>query len=109
LKPAENKRRNTGFFEQYKGTDGGVLTAVNGVWFQPFKKAGRDHCFLMTNKGTTACCRSMAAAVIARRGGDAVLPLAPEMLRNKSAVPDKAKETGKKIARSKNRTASGRR
>jgi hypothetical protein len=38
----------------------------------------------------------MAAAVIARPGGDAVLPLMPEMIRNESGAPDEAEETGKK-------------
>ncbi|MDR1229996.1 MAG: hypothetical protein LBK61_01200 [Spirochaetaceae bacterium] len=85
-----------GVLEQYKVLDGGVLTAVDGVWFQPSEKASCNHCLHMTKKGITACCHSMAAAVIVRPGGDVVLPLMPEMIRNESGAPDEAESSGKK-------------
>jgi hypothetical protein len=82
--------------EQYRVLDGGVLIAVDGVWFQSSEKVSCDHCLHITNKGTTTYYHSMAAAVIVRPGGDVVLPLMPEMIRNESGTPDEAKETDKK-------------
>jgi hypothetical protein len=85
-----------GVFERYRVLDGGVLIAVDGVWFQSSQKVSRDHCLHITNKGITTYYHDMAAAVIVRPGGDVVLPLMPEMIRNESGAPDEAEETGKK-------------
>jgi hypothetical protein len=35
-----------GFFEQYRVLDGGVLTAVDGVWFQPSEKVHCGHVYI---------------------------------------------------------------
>jgi hypothetical protein len=82
-----------GVLEQYKALDGGVLIAVDGVWFQSSEKVCREHCLHITmNNGTTTYYHSMEAAVIARPGGNVVLPPPPEMIRNE----DKPQGDGKK-------------
>ncbi|GHU39466.1 hypothetical protein FACS1894190_04260 [Spirochaetia bacterium] len=71
-----------GVFEQYKVLDGGVLIALDGVWFQSSEKVFCDHCLHITKDGKTTCYHSMTAAVLVRPGGEVVLPLAQEMIRN---------------------------
>jgi hypothetical protein len=74
--------------DQYKVLDGGVLIAVDGVWFQSSEKVHCSHCLHITSKGKTRYYHSIAAAVIARSGGEVVLPLAPEMIRNEKDGPN---------------------
>jgi hypothetical protein len=71
-----------GVLDQYKVLDGGVLIAVDGVWFQSSEKVHCDQCLHMTSKGKTRYYHSMVAAVMVRPGGEVVVPLAPEMIRN---------------------------
>jgi hypothetical protein len=55
------------------------------------EKARCGHCLHITGKGKTACYHSMTAAVIARPGGDMVLPPAPELIRNEAGPGDEGK------------------
>jgi hypothetical protein len=71
-----------GVLEEYKVLDGGVLIALDGVWFQSSEKVHCDHCLHITKNGKTTYYHSMTAAVIVRPGGEVVLPLMPEMIRN---------------------------
>jgi hypothetical protein len=77
-----------GVLDQYRVLDGGVLIAVDGVWFQSSEKVHCEHCLHITNKGKTTYYHSMAAAVMVRPGGKVVLPLAPEMIRNEGGPHD---------------------
>ena len=87
---AENFKRGIeqaekyGVLEEYRVLDGGVLIAVDGVWFQSSEKVHCEHCLHITGKGKTTYYHSMAAAVIVRPGGDVVLPLMPELLRTEA-------------------------
>ena len=71
-----------GVLEQYKVLDGGVLIAMDGVWFHSSEKVRCDHCLHVTKNGKTTYYHSMISSVMVRPGGDVVLPLAPEMIRN---------------------------
>jgi hypothetical protein len=71
-----------GVLEQYKVLDGGVLIAIDGVWFQSSEKVNCKHCLFITKDGVTTYYHCMTAAVIVRPGGKVVLPLMPEMIRN---------------------------
>jgi hypothetical protein len=62
--------------------DGGVLIALDGVWFHSSERVHGDHCLHVTRNGKTTYYHSMTASVMARPGGEVVLPLAPEMIRN---------------------------
>jgi hypothetical protein len=75
-----------GVLDQYRVLDGGVLVAVDGVWFQTSEKVHCGHCLHITSKGKTRYYHSMAAAAIVRPGGVVVLPLAPEMIRNEAGL-----------------------
>jgi hypothetical protein len=94
-----------GVLEQYRVLEGGVLLAVDGVWFQSSEKVPCDYCLHITSKGRTRYYHSMAAAALVRPGGKVVLPLPPEMIRNEEKPP----EEGEKALRNKNRIANGRR
>ena len=81
-----------GVLDQYRVLDGGVLIAVDGVWFQSSGKVHCDHCLHITGKGKTTYYHSMAAAVMVRPGGDVVLPPAPEMIRNEAGMRDEGEK-----------------
>jgi hypothetical protein len=80
--------RKYGVLEQYRVLDGGFLIAIDGVWFESSGKVHCDHCLHMTKDGKTTYYHSMTAAVIVRPGGEVVIPVMPEMIRNE----DKPKE-----------------
>jgi hypothetical protein len=61
--------------------DGGVLIALDGVWYHSSEKARCGHCLHLTKNRKTTYYHSMTAAVIVRPGGGAVLTPAPEMIR----------------------------
>jgi hypothetical protein len=71
-----------GVLEQSRLPGGGVLIALDGVWYHSSEKARCGHCLRLTKNGKTTHYRSMTAVTIVRPGGDAVLPPAPEMIRN---------------------------
>lgn len=84
-----------GVFEQYKVLDGGVLIALDGVWFHSSEKVHCNHCLHITKAGKTTYYHSMTASAVVRPGGEVVIPLMPEMIRNedKSAEDDAQKST----------------
>ena len=71
-----------GALEQYKVLNGGVLIALDGVWFHSSEKVHCGHCLHVAKDGRTTYYHSMTAAVMVRPGGEVVLPLMPEMIRN---------------------------
>jgi hypothetical protein len=73
-----------GVLEQYSVPDGGVLIALDGIWYHSSEKVRCGHCLRLTKNRKTAYYHSMTAAAIMRSGGDAVLPPTPEMIRNES-------------------------
>jgi hypothetical protein len=88
-----------GVLDLYNVLDGGVLIAIDGVWFESSEKVHCNHCLHITQDGKTTYYHSMTASVIVRPGGEVVLPLMPEMIRNEdNTVTDKkgGKETTKK-------------
>jgi hypothetical protein len=74
-----------GCLEQYKVLDGGVLIALDGVWFHTPEKVHCDHCLHITKDGKRTYYHSMTAAVVVRPGSEVVLPLMPEMIRNEDS------------------------
>jgi hypothetical protein len=80
-----------GILERYKVLNGGVLIALDGVWFHSSEKVHCDHCLHITKDGKTTYYHSMTAAVMVNPGDAVVLPLMPEMIRNE----DKRAGTGK--------------
>jgi hypothetical protein len=93
--------------EQYHVLDGGVLIAPDGVWYHSSERTHCEHCLHLTKNWKTAYYHNhrMTAAVMARPGGEAVLPLAPEMIRNEDAGEELSNGNYEK----QNRTVSGRR
>jgi hypothetical protein len=71
---------------------------VDGVWFQSSEKVHAGHCLHITSRGKTTYDHRMEAAVIVRPGGDVVLPLAAELIRNE-AGPGKQELRGTKTGR----------
>jgi hypothetical protein len=86
-----------GVLEQYQVLSGGVLVAVDGVWFQSSEKVHCDHCLPITSKGRTRYSHSMVAAALVRPG-KVVLPLSPEMIRNEEKPPEEGETPAGKSA-----------
>jgi hypothetical protein len=70
-----------GVLDQYQVLDGGVLIALDGVWYHSSEKVHCEPCLPLTKNGKKTYYHSMTAAVMVRPGGEAVLPPAPEMIR----------------------------
>jgi hypothetical protein len=84
--------------DQYKVLDGGVLIALDGLWFHSSEKVHCEHCLHITKAGKTTYYHRMAAAVLVRPGGEVVLPLIPEMIRDEDK-PAEAENDAAKTAK----------
>jgi hypothetical protein len=71
-----------GVLKGYRVLDGGVLIALDGVWYHSSESIHCDHCLHQTKNGKTTYYHSMPGAAIVRPGSGAVLPLMPEYIRN---------------------------
>jgi hypothetical protein len=97
-----------GVLEQYQVLDGGVLIALDGAWYHSSEKVRCGHCLHLTKNGKTTYYHSMTAAVIVRPGGEVVLPLAPEMIRNEDTGEELSKGNYEKQKQDCERKAAAR-
>ena len=76
-----------GVIDRYRVLDGGVLLALDGVWYHSSRKIHCDHCLRMTKDGVTTYYHSMVAGSIVKPGDKAVvLPVMGEMIRNEDGA-----------------------
>jgi len=71
-----------GGLKDFRCLDGGVLLALDGVWYFSSERIHCAHCLRKTKDGVTTYYHSMLAGTIVRPGNTAVLPVAPEMISN---------------------------
>ena len=69
--------------KDFRVLDGGVLLALDGVWYFSSEQIHCEHCLHKTTKdGVTTYFHSALAGTIVKPGKTAVLPVAPEMIIN---------------------------
>ena len=71
-----------GCLKDFRCLDGGVLLALDGVWYFSSEKIQCPHCLHKTKDGVTTYYHSALAGIIVRPGNTAVLPVTPEMITN---------------------------
>jgi hypothetical protein len=71
-----------GVLQDYRVLGGGVLIALDGVWYHSSESIHCDHCPHQTKNGKTMYYHSMLGTAIMRPGSGVVLPLMPEYIRN---------------------------
>jgi len=75
-----------GLLKDFRCLSGGVLLALDGVWYFSSQQIHCEHCLHTTKGDVTTYYHSTLAATIVRPGTTAVLPLAPEMITNKDGA-----------------------
>lgn len=68
--------------DSYRVLDGGVLLALDGVWFFSSQKVHCGHCLHRSKDGETTYFHAMMSTAIVKPSDSVVLPLMPEMIRN---------------------------
>jgi hypothetical protein len=81
-----------GGLKDFRCLDGGVLIALDGVWYFSSEQIHCGHCLHKTKEGVTTYYHSALAGVIVRPGKTTVLPVAPEMIRNTNGAEDGKKQ-----------------
>ena len=71
-----------GSLKDFRCLDGGVLLAMDGVWYFSSQQIHCNHCLHTTKDDITTYYHSALAGAIVRPGNTAVLPVAPEMISN---------------------------
>jgi hypothetical protein len=71
-----------GAIEPYRVLDGGVLVALDGLWYYSSEEIHCKHCLHQSREGTTVYYHSALAAAIVRPGSSSVLPLMSEPIKN---------------------------
>jgi len=82
-----------GSLKDFRCLDGGVLLALDGVWYFSSEQIHCNHCLHTTKEGVTAYYHSALAGALVKPGNTAVLPVAPEMITN---TDDTVHETSSK-------------
>ena len=68
--------------KDFRCLDGGVLLALDGVWYFSSEQIHCEHCLHKTKDGITTYYHSAVAGAIVRPGSTTVLPVSPEMITN---------------------------
>jgi hypothetical protein len=71
-----------GCLKDFRCLDGGVLLALDGVWYFSSEQIQCGHCLHTTKEGVTTYYHSALAGTPVKPGNTAVLPVAPEMITN---------------------------
>ena len=71
-----------GCLKDFRCLDGGVLLTLDGVWYFSSQNIHCQHCLHTTKDGVTTYFHSALAGTLVRPGNTAVLPVAPQMIRN---------------------------
>ena len=72
-----------GAIKPYRVLDGGVLMALDGLWYYSSQEIQCEHCLHKTRAGETTYYHSVVAGAIVRPGNNAVLPVMAEPITNK--------------------------
>ena len=68
--------------KDFRCLDGGVLLALDGVWYFSSEQIHCEHCLYKTKDGVTTYYHSALAGTIVQPGNTRIVPLAPEMITN---------------------------
>ena len=71
-----------GAIKPYRVLDGGVLLALDGLWYYSSKGIHCEHCLKRSHEGETTYYHSAVAGAIVRPGSNAVLPVMMEPIWN---------------------------
>jgi len=71
-----------GSLKDFRCLDGGVLLALDGVWYFSSEQIHCEHCLHTTKEKVTTYYHSALAGTLVKPGNTAVLPVAPEMIAN---------------------------
>jgi hypothetical protein len=71
-----------GGLRDFRCLDGGVLLALDGVWYFSSEQIHCDRCLHATKEDVTTYYHSALAGTLVKPGNTAVLPVAPEMIAN---------------------------
>ena len=77
-----------GGLKDFRCLDGGVLLALDGVWYFSSGQIHCDRCLHTTKEGVTTYYHSALAGTLVRPGNTAVLPVAPDMIANTDGAGD---------------------
>jgi hypothetical protein len=83
-----------GGLKDFRCLDGGVLLALDGVWYFSSEQIHCDRCLHTTKEDVTTYYHSALAGTLVKPGNTAVLPVAPEMIANTDDTSDET--NGKK-------------
>jgi hypothetical protein len=72
-----------GGLKDFRCLDGGVLLALDGVWYFASEQVHCGHCLHKTKDGVTTYYHSALAGTLVKPGDTAVVPVAPEMITNR--------------------------
>ena len=72
----------SGLLESYRVLDGGVLIALDGVWYHRSQNIQCQRCLTQTKAGETTYYHSALAATLVKPGNSSVLPVMAEMICN---------------------------
>jgi len=68
--------------KDFRCLDGGVLLALDGVWYHSSTEIHCQHCLQKTMDGITTYYHSALAGTIVKPGSTTVIPVSPEMITN---------------------------
>jgi hypothetical protein len=71
-----------GAIKPYQILDGGVLLALDGLWYYSSEEIHCDYCLRRSHDGSTMYYHSAVAAAIVRPGSNTVLPVMSEPIKN---------------------------
>jgi hypothetical protein len=75
-----------GVMKLYQVLDGGVLVAIDGVWYHASEKIHCDHCLHITKDEVTTYYHSAMAAAIVKPDISSVIPIMSEMITNEDGT-----------------------
>ena len=88
-----------GGLKGYRCLDGGVLLALDGVWYHSSEQIHCEHCLHKTKDGITTYYHSALAGTVVMPGNTAVLPAAPEMITNTDGEGGKKQDCERNAAK----------
>ena len=88
-----------GGLKEFRCLEGGVLLALDGVWYFSSEQIHCQHCLHKTKDGVTTYYHSALAGTIVKPGNTAVLPVAPEMITNTEEGDSKKQDCERNAAK----------
>ena len=88
-----------GGLKDFRCLDGGVLLALDGVWYFSSENINCKHCLHITKDEVTTYYHSALAGTVVRPGSASVLPVAPEMISNMDSGSGKKQDCERNAAK----------